>query len=257
MSTQLVENKDLLMPDSPLLDIRGLTVEVEGREVLKGINLRLDRGETHVLFGRNGSGKTSLLMTIMGFSGYKITAGSIYFKGADITDLPINDRARMGIGMSFQRPPTIRGVKTRDLISFFNPDRKLMDENAESLDLTSFLDREINRGFSGGEIKKSELLQLMTQSPDLILLDEPESGVDLENIAVIGKTIGKLLQKNLRRLRVKSGLIITHTGLILNYLEADKGHLLLDGTLRCEGNPREMFATIQKSGYEVCARCQK
>jgi Fe-S cluster assembly ATP-binding protein len=240
-----------------LLDIRDLTVEVESKEVLKGVNLQIERGETHVLFGKNGSGKTSLLMTIMGFSGYKVKKGNIFFKGEDITNFPINERAKRGMGMSFQRPPTIKGVKTMDLIAIFNSDESSVAEAAESLELTAFLDREINRGFSGGEIKKSELLQLMTQNPDLILLDEPESGVDLENIAIIGRAIKKLLQKNLRRLRVNAGLVITHTGLILNYVEADRGHLLLDGRMRCEGNPREMFATIQKSGYEVCARCQK
>jgi len=240
-----------------LLEIKDLTVEVSDRIVLKNINIAIDYGETHILFGRNGCGKTSLLMTIMGFSGYKVKEGTIYFKGQDITHAPIHERAKMGIGMSFQRPPTIRGLKTRDLIRTFHKEDEIVEQIVEGLDFGAFLDRDVNLGFSGGEIKKSELLQLTVQNPDLILLDEPESGVDLENIKVIGKGIKRLLQKNLRRQRVKSGLVITHTGLILNYLEADNGYLMLDGTIRCEGNPREMFETIQSTGYEECARCQR
>lgn len=240
-----------------LLEIRNLTVEVAGRAVLKDINITMDYGETHILFGKNGSGKTSLLMTIMGFSGYKVTAGSIHFKGEDITSLPIHERAQRGIGMSFQRPPTIRGLKTHDLIRTFGRNDFDVDQVVDNLDFSSFLERDVNLGFSGGEIKKSELVQLSLQNPDLILLDEPESGVDLENIKIIGRGIKRLLQKNLHRQRTKSGLVITHTGLILNYLEADNGYLLLDGVIRCEGNPREMFESIQCTGYEECARCQR
>ncbi len=238
-----------------LLEIRNLTVEVEGKEILHDINLEIDHGETHVLFGRNGSGKTSLLMAIMGLSGYNVTNGSIYFKEVDITDSPIDERAKMGIGMSFQRPPTIPGVKMKDLIESFNHNVRPTEDIAASLNLEEFLDRDINFGFSGGEIKKSELLQLIAQNPDIVLLDEPESGVDLENMKLIGEVIKNLLQKHIRRGRVKSGLVITHTGHILNYLEADLGHLLLDGKIACEKNPREMFETIQNLGYEECARC--
>ncbi len=240
-----------------LLEIRNLSVDVQGKEMLHNVNLEIDYGETHVLFGKNGSGKTSLLMTIMGMSGYKITKGNIFFKGNDISKLPINERAKMGIGMSFQRPPTISGVKTSDLVKIINNNGKNTENIAKSLNVSEFLDRDVNLGFSGGEIKKSELLQLVSQNSDLILLDEPESGVDIENIKVIGKVIKNLLQKHLRRHRVRSGLVITHTGLILNYLEADKGHILLNGGIRCEGNPREMFQTIQKFGYEECVRCQR
>ncbi|MBN2538422.1 MAG: ABC transporter ATP-binding protein [Deltaproteobacteria bacterium] len=240
-----------------LLEIRNLSVEVQGKEMLHNINLEIDYGETHVLFGKNGSGKTSLLMTIMGMSGYKITKGNIFFKGEDISNLSINERARMGIGMSFQRPPTISGVKTRDLVQIINNNGKNTENIAKRLNVSEFLDRDVNLGFSGGEIKKSELLQLVSQNSDLVLLDEPESGVDIENIKVIGNVIKNLLQKHLRRQRVRAGLVITHTGLILNYLEADKGHILLNGRMRCEGNPREIFQTIQKFGYEECVRCQR
>ena len=111
-------------------------------------------------------------------------------------------------------------------------------------------------GFSGGEIKKSELLQLMAQNPDFTLLDEPESGVDIENLNIIGDMIRKLLEKDRHRNRTKSGLIITHTGFILNYVTADRGHVMLNGKLCCQGNPIDIFEGIQKNGYEECAKCQ-
>lgn len=241
-----------------LLSIENLTVGIGDKEVLQDINLEIDHGETHILFGKNGSGKTTLLMAIMGFSGYRIIKGRIIFKDRDITHLPINERARMGIGISFQRPPTIRGLKVQDLVETFNNNgEQTIEQIVENLHFSDFMERDINLGFSGGEIKKSELLQLIVQNPELVLLDEPESGVDLENIKIIGKVIKKLLQKNLRRQRFKSGLVITHTGLILNYLEADRGHLMLNGRIICEGNPREMFETIQHRGYEECMRCQR
>ncbi|HRR40927.1 MAG TPA: ATP-binding cassette domain-containing protein, partial [Syntrophales bacterium] len=150
------------------LIIKELCVEIAGREVLHDIDMEINPGETHVLFGKNGSGKTSLLMAIMGFSGYQITKGSITFKGRDITHLPINERANLGIGMAFQRPPTIRGLKTRDLVDLLGKQRGNGGQTtkyAESLEFTEFLDREINYGLSGGEIKKSELVQLMAQNP--------------------------------------------------------------------------------------------
>jgi len=240
-----------------MLQIEDLWVEVQGKEVLKGINLHIGKGETHCLFGKNGSGKTTLLMTIMGFSGYKVRHGKIIFKGVDITHLPINERAKLGIGISFQRPPTLRGVKLKDLLQICGDDKSLGRRLAVSYGFDHFLDRDVNLGFSGGEIKKSELLQLLTQNPNLTLLDEPESGVDMENLDVIGNMIGKLLQKDIHKGREKSGLIITHTGFILNYVTADKGHVMLNGQIYCQGNPVEIFQGIQKYGYQECIKCMQ
>ena len=241
----------------PLLEIKDLWVEVEGKEVLKDISLSLPVGETHVIFGKNGSGKTTLLMTIMGFPAYKIKHGKIIFKGEDITDLPPYERAKRGIGIMFQRPPTIKGVKLRNILELCVKDNGIkIKELAREFDFESFLDREVNRGFSGGELKKSELLQLLAQNPELVLLDEPESGVDLENIQIIGEMIKKLLQKDIpHRPRNKSGLIITHTGFILRYVTADLGYVIMDGRIYCKGNPLEIFEGIQKYGYEGCKRC--
>ncbi|MCD6305495.1 MAG: ABC transporter ATP-binding protein [Deltaproteobacteria bacterium] len=252
-----------------MLLIQGLRVQLEDKVILANINLEIKPGETHVLFGPNGSGKTSLLMTIMGYPQYEVVEGRILFKGVDITHLPINERAGLGIGMSYQRPPTINGLKTRQMVQICAGDRTDVEGLARRVNFEEFLDRDVNAGFSGGEIKRSELLQLMAQKPDLFLFDEPESGVDMENIGLVGNTIASLLQKgyaphlenqgrckmDLRRTRTKMGLIITHTGYILDYVTADKGQVLFNGVLSCTNNPREIFKQISKCGYGECVRC--
>lgn len=239
-----------------LLEVKDLWVEVEGKEVLKGISLNIPLGETHIIFGRNGSGKTTLLMTLMGFPNYRVRHGQIIFKGEDITFLPPYERAKRGIGIMFQRPPTIKGVKLREILKLCGKENGVkIEELARAFQFEHFLEREVNRGFSGGEIKKSELLQLLMQDPDLVMLDEPESGVDLENIHLIGQMIKKLLQKETHRPRNKSGLIITHTGFILQYVTADLGYVIMNGEIYCKGNPLEIFEGIQKFGYEGCQKC--
>ncbi|MDD5205737.1 MAG: ABC transporter ATP-binding protein [Desulfobacterales bacterium] len=250
-----------------MLQIEDLRVELADKVILQHIDLEIKPGETHVLFGPNGSGKTSLLMTIMGYPQYKVAGGRIVFKGRDITHAPINERAKLGIGISYQRPPTINGLKTRQMVKICA--REEIDEEAlaERVNFKEFLDRDVNAGFSGGEIKRSELLQLMSQQPDLMLFDEPESGVDMENIHLVGKTIASLLQKDMsfarndkskmqkKMERTKMGLIITHTGYILDYVAADKGQVLYNGVLSCVSNPAEILTCISQSGYEECVRC--
>jgi Fe-S cluster assembly ATP-binding protein len=243
-----------------MLQIRDLSVEVEDKEILHNVNLSVGEGETHAIFGPNGGGKTTLLMAIMGFPRYKITKGKIIFMGKDITKASLDERARLGIGMSFQRPPVVRGVKTRDMVTACLKSRgggngEAINELAERLNMVELMNREINYGFSGGEIKRSELLQLLAQGPELALLDEPESGVDLVNMSLIGKMINELLQKDLKRKRTRSCLIITHTGHILDYVHASKGYVLLDGTIPCERDALEVLDSIKENGYEGCVRC--
>jgi len=241
-----------------MLEIENLTVSIEGRQLLKDVSLSIEEGETRMLFGENGSGKTSLLMAIMGLGAYKVESGRIFFKGRDITDLPTNERAGMGIGIMFQRPPTIRGLKVRQMLELIEDDGRSPDELAADLNFTDFLERDLNLGFSGGEIKRAELLQLMAQDPDLVLLDEPESGVDLVNIDLIGNAIKQLLEKDHHiRGRHKSGLIITHSGHILDYVEADRGCVLVNKTIWCTGNPHEILQGIRERGYEGCLTCQR
>jgi Fe-S cluster assembly ATP-binding protein len=242
-----------------MLEIRDLSVEVEGKPILHDVNLSIGVGETHALFGPNGGGKTTLLMALMGFPRYNVTSGKILFRGQDITKASLDERARMGIGMSFQRPPVVRGVKTRDMVTASIEARGGngvdIDDVASRLNMTELLDREINYGFSGGEIKRSELLQLMAQQPDLVLLDEPESGVDLVNMALIGEMINVLLQKELKRRRKRSCLMITHTGHILDYVHAGKGYVLIDGTIPCQREALEVLDSIKENGYEGCVKC--
>jgi Fe-S cluster assembly ATP-binding protein len=250
-----------------MLLIEDLKVEVDKKEILKNVNLHIPEGETHILFGPNGSGKTSLMLTIMGFSNYKITHGRITFKGEDVTYMPVHERARLGIGVSFQRPPTVNGLSTRKMVEICARNRPInVEKLAERVNFVNFLDRDVNSNLSGGEIKRSELLQLNAQQPDLVLLDEPESGVDLENIVLLGESINNLLGRGINRQggdihkgmlgkRKKSALVITHTGHILEYITADKGQVLNDGVLQCSQNAREILKWIREYGYQECAKC--
>lgn len=248
-----------------MLVLENLYVSVGGHPVLEGINLTVQDGETAILFGPNGSGKTTLLMTIMGLPDYLLTHGHIFFQGHDITSLPSYERARMGIGISFQRPPTIHGLKTRQLVQLCSRKKSIdIERLANMVNFLQFLDRDINDGFSGGEIKRSELLQLMAQQPKLLLFDEPESGVDLDNMALIGNTVRSLL---LNRIDLSgdevstsqpgktSSLIITHTGHILDYVKADMGYILFEGKIQCREDPRIILEHLRQQGYEKCISC--
>ncbi len=242
-----------------MLELQDLHVAIGDREIIHGVNLHIELGETHVLMGPNGSGKSTLLMTIMGFDAYKVTSGKIIFNGIDVTNKPVHERARLGMGIMFQRPPTIAGLKLGKMLNVINPDEDRDIQPAITrMNMTDFLERDINQGFSGGEIKRSEILQMMVQDPSFIMLDEPESGVDLENIHLMGEAIAHLLQKHQRFAnRKNSGLVITHTGYILDYLEVDKGHVMINGEFKCHGNPREILKLIKDKGYNECLRCDK
>lgn len=243
-----------------MLQIVDLHVEAGGREILKGVNLTVKEGETCVLFGPNGSGKSTLLATIMGYSTTTVTQGQILFKGEDITEMSVDQRAKLGIGMMMQRPPNIFGVKLGDLIKTASENGEKILEDADKFKMGGFLDREVNVGFSGGEIKRSELLQLTAQKPDFILLDEPESGVDLENIDLIGRKVHDLLydtkgcRGNLQR--HVSSLVITHTGQILDYIGADVAYVMKEGRIRCTGRPTDLLKEIKEFGYGECGSCQ-
>jgi Fe-S cluster assembly ATP-binding protein len=243
--------------EAPLLQIESLHVSVGERQILKGIDLTIAEGETHVLLGPNGSGKTTLLNAIIGIPGYTIEQGTIRFRGQDLVGLAIDERARLGIGVAYQRPPAVRGVRLRQMMEVAGGDLPpgAVDDLAGRLDVTYLLDRDVNTGFSGGEAKRAEMAQLLAQEPDLALFDEPESGVDLENIAVVGDAMQHLLKGDRASQRPRAGLIITHTGHILNYVNADVGHVLFDGRLACRGNPRDLINDIASGGYETCVEC--
>jgi Fe-S cluster assembly ATP-binding protein len=243
-----------------MLEVEELSVEVDGRQIIHDISFNVDIGETLVLFGPNGGGKSTLLMTIMGFPRYTVTKGRILLKGEDITRLPVDERSRRGLGILFQRPPVVRGVKMRDMVKACLGDKQngsTIDQLANRANMDDMLDREVNYGFSGGEVKRSELMQLIAQGPEFAMLDEPDSGVDLVNIQLVGDMINEVLQRDKMRSRTHSGLIITHTGHILDYVEADRACVLLNGGIWCRGNPQEILTSIKSHGYEGCAVCQK
>ncbi|HKM09157.1 MAG TPA: ABC transporter ATP-binding protein [Candidatus Methanomethylophilaceae archaeon] len=245
-----------------MLEIHNLHAEAGGSEILKGVDLVVEEGQTCILFGPNGSGKSTLLSAIMGYSSNRITKGEIIFKGVDITNLPVDERAKMGIGMMMQRPPNVVGVKLGELIKNTAREDCAQEvlEEADDFRMEDFLHRDVNVGFSGGEIKRSELLQLTAQSPELILLDEPESGVDLQSIDLIGNKVRDLLYDQLecRRSAPKkvSALVITHTGQILDYIGADKAYVMGEGRIRCSGRPADLLKTIKTKGYGDCGVCK-
>lgn len=247
---------------SNILEINDLYVEVEGEEILHGANLHVPEGEVHALLGPNGSGKTSVMMSIMGFSKYKITKGEIVFKGQVINDLNVTERAKLGIGIAQQRPPTIKGVKLRQILDYSigtSPMERLeLNSLVKMAKTEAFLDRDINAGLSGGEIKRSELVQLLASRPTFAMMDEPESGVDIEAMELIGQMTSDLFTTSPEfGMKRTAGLIITHSGSILKYIDANHAHVMLEGRLKCGGDPQTIFDVACESGYESCAFCNK
>ena len=251
-----------------MLEISNLHVEVESKEILKGVDLSIPEHQVHALFGPNGSGKSVLISTIMGYPGYQITEGEILYNGNDISELKIDQRVKLGISALEQRPPTIKGVKLENLINMIlqngSNNQSQADELTEQFGMGRFLNRDINDGFSGGEIKKSEILLLIMAQPSFILLDEPDSGVDPEHLKVVSKMITKALNsgndiwkefsdESLK----KGGIIATHSAAILDYIHTDKAHIMLDGKIKCSGSPEIMIDQIRQHGYEYCIKCQQ
>jgi Fe-S cluster assembly ATP-binding protein len=240
-----------------MLEVKGLSVKVEGKLILKDVSFSLKQGVSHILFGPNGSGKTTLISTLMGLPGYEITSGQILFMGQDITNMNVDERARLGMVVSFQNPPEITGVKLGDLLKLCLG-KSISDEfsaeeqrQIEAFRLTSFLNRDVNVGFSGGERKRSEILQLIFLKPKLLLLDEPDSGVDVESLRLISSEIQSYVEAT-----GSSALIITHKGDIMEHVKAGYGCILLSGQFHCFTEPLEIYEDIKKLGYEGCVACR-
>ena len=250
-----------------MLSVIDLQVSIQGKTILNGVNLHVPDGEVHALFGPNGSGKSVMMMTIMGYPGYEVQKGRIIVEGRDITRMSIDERVRLGIGISEQRPPVIKGVKLRDVARLILPDKGPDDHTggiASAFDVERFLDRDINDGLSGGESKQTELFLMLLTHPKLLLLDEPDSGVDPEHLRQVGRLINTSLRHRTMagdkqgaspRAAQKAGLISTHSAEILEYVQADKAHLMMEGRIKCSGDPSLMMGHIRKQGYDYCVSC--
>ncbi|GKX27528.1 ABC transporter ATP-binding protein [Vallitalea longa] len=226
-----------------LLKIDDLSVEVEGKNVLEGLNLDMQKGETHVLLGPNASGKSTLLSALLGFPKYNIKKGKIIYKDKDITNINIEERAKRGIAAVYQNPPAIN-ITLKDLLD------KISKRNVKIEGIESLMQRNVNIGFSGGERKFSEVIQVISMNPDLIILDELDAGLDVENLERLS-----LLVKE--QLNDKTILLITHRGKALNYFRPDYAHVMIDGKITCSSrNWEKIWKLIEECGYEKCKTCK-
>ena len=237
-----------------LLDIKGLHAGVEGKEILKGLSLTVGKGEVHVILGPNGSGKSTLMNVIMGHPKYEVTAGSIAFEGEDITQLKTFERARKGLFLSFQTPEELPGISVENMIRTAKqavsgervkllPFRRKLKEMMEELKIKpEYADRYLNVGFSGGEKKRNEILQLLMLEPKLALLDETDSGLDVDAVQIVSEGVAKFHNED------NSCLIITHNTRILEKLTVDRVHVLMNGTIVEEGGA-ELIEEINRRGF--------
>ena len=238
-----------------LLRCRSLSAAVEEKSILSEINLEVPRGEVHVLMGPNGAGKSTLGHVLMGDPVYDITAGEIVFDGENITELSPEKRSKAGLFLSFQAPVEIPGVPLRSFLRAIveakgqklknKQFRKKIEELADTLDMDrAYLDRELGVGFSGGEKKKVEMLQLLLLEPKLAILDETDSGLDVDALSVVSRGM-ELYQKTCDG----TLLVITHNTRILERLDVDRVHVMVQGRLVAEG-PADLIADIDANGFE-------
>lgn len=228
-----------------ILEIKNLKVKSENVEILKGVNLKIKEGEIQALLGPNASGKSTLAQTILGNPKYKIIEGKILFFGKEIKNLSSEKRVKLGLALTFQSPPPIRGLKLCQLLEKISK-RKFQIEEAKNL-----FEREVNLDLSGGEKKISELIQVISLDPKLVIFDEIDSGLDIKKLEFVAKLIKKeLIEKGV------SILLITHYGKILDYLKPKLTNVILDGKIICKSKDfKKVIKTIKRYGFEKCKRC--
>ncbi len=240
-----------------ILEIKNLKVNVEDQEILRGVSLHVDKGEIVTIMGPNGSGKSTLAATLMGHPAYEVMDGNIVFQDEDITELSPDKRAKKGLFLSFQHPQEISGVSVANFLrTAINSIRgkeneipipeflKQLKEHMQKLNMDqSFANRYLNEGFSGGEKKRTEILQLSMLKPTIAILDETDSGTDVDTLKLLGTTL-----KNISEVEGTGMLVITHYNRILQYLKPDRIYIMMEGKIVDEGGP-ELAEQVEKEGY--------
>lgn len=242
-----------------ILLIKDLTASVEGTPILKGVNLEIKAGEIHAIMGRNGSGKSTLSKVIAGHPDYEVTGGDIIYRGESILDKDPHERALAGIFLAFQYPLEIPGVSNLDFLRVaYNAKRKyegleeidtfdfedLVEEKLDVVKMkSSFLERSLNEGFSGGEKKRNEILQMALLDPTLVILDEIDSGLDIDALKIVAAAVNQL------RTPEKAYLVITHYQRLLNYIQPDFVHIMQDGRIIASGD-KELALELESRGYD-------
>jgi Fe-S cluster assembly ATP-binding protein len=243
------------MTDHPLLVVRGLRASVEGKEILKGVDLTVNKGEVHALMGPNGSGKSTLSNVLMGHPSYEVTGGEVIYKGENILDLEPDERARKGIFLAFQYPTAIPGVTMVNFLraslkSIREQDikpaefRKMLRAKMAELQIDeAFATRYVNDGFSGGEKKRFEMLQMSLIQPELAIMDETDSGLDIDALRIVSETVNRMRGPDL------GVLVITHYQRILNYITPDVVHVLVNGKIALTGG-KDLAHSLEQRGYD-------
>ena len=243
------------------LEIKNLHVNIEGKEILKGLDLTIEQGKVHAIMGPNGTGKSTLAYTLMGHPSYTVTEGEVTFKGQNILELEPDERSRLGIFLAFQYPVAIPGVTVANFLRTAinarrraeNPEdkgmpipefRKLLKERMAALKMDqAFAGRYLNDGFSGGEKKRAEILQMATLKPEIAILDETDSGLDIDALRIVSEGVNTLMNKDM------GVLVITHYQRLLNYIKPDYVHVMLGGRIVESGGP-ELALHLEEKGYD-------
>jgi Fe-S cluster assembly ATP-binding protein len=249
------------------LVIKNLRVKIEGQEILKGVDLQINKGEIHAIMGPNGSGKSTLANTLMGHPAYEVTEGEVWFKGQNVVELAPDERSRLGLFLAFQYPSSIPGVSVANFLrTALNSRREkvegstnghgrekgismrefrtMLREKMAMLQMDqSFASRYINEGFSGGEKKRMEILQMAMLQPEIAILDETDSGLDIDALRIVADGVKQLMNPDL------AVLVITHYQRILNYIKPDHVHILVNGRIVMSGGP-ELALELEEKGYE-------
>ena len=238
-----------------MLKIENLRAEIDGQEILKGLDLEIGKGEIHAIMGPNGSGKSTLSNVLMGHPRYDVTGGSITFEGEDVMELEADERAKMGMFLAFQYPSEVPGVSVANFLrTAVNSVRekelspmemyRLLQEKMQVMQMDpKFAERYLNEGFSGGEKKRNEILQMLMLEPKLAIMDETDSGLDIDALQVVAKGVNELRSPEF------SAVIITHYQRILRYIEPDHVHVMLEGRLVTSGG-KELADTLEEKGYD-------